>query len=416
MMSRKLQLGRYDYAGYSAFVMYSICSLVIPLMIVAIGRDLNFPLDDGGMAAGGVLHMTRSVAMVITLLFCGLISNYFGKRITMGLSIIFIGLGIACCAVAPAYWVLIPCLLIAGLGEGVCEGIATPFVQDMHPEAPERYVNIAHAFWSVGIVITVLVAGGLLTLGVNWRLVLGIAGVFTLLSSLGFLWKENPASPYPESAEKVNVEKLLSDTGKIVKVPRFWICCAAMFFGAGAEFGLTFWSAAYIQLTFNTGAWVAGLGTGMIALGMFIGRMVFGYFAKVCYLRRILFGCAGLTIPVTLLMAVLKPGIMPDLWLFILLFILLFLSGIGIAPYWPTTQVLGVSTMPKLDSTLLYIYFSAMGVPGCGFFTWLMGAVGDRYGLTGTLMVVPCCLLVFILIIFALGLTAKERKTAINRQ
>jgi len=311
---------------------------------------------------------------------------------------------------------LIPCLLIAGLGEGVCEGIATPFVQDMHPEAPERYVNIAHAFWSVGIVVTVLVAGGLLTLGVNWRIILGIAGVCTLLCSLCFLWKENPAHPYPEAKEKINFQKLFADSRKIVKVPRFWICCLAMFFGAGAEFGLTFWSAAYIQLTFRTGAWVAGLGTGMIALGMFVGRTAFGYFAKIDYLRRILLGCAGLTIPVTLLMAVLRRGMMPDSLLFILLFFLLFLAGIGIAPYWPTTQVLGVSTMPELDSTLLYIYFSAMGVPGCGFFTWLMGAIGDRYGLTGTLLVVPCCLVIFILIILALGFTAKERKRATNIQ
>ena len=415
-MNKKLNLGRYDYAGYMAFIMYSICSLIIPLLIVAIGKTLNFPIDDGGMAAGGVLHMTRSTSMVITLLFCGWISAFLGKRITMGLSIILIGLGISCCAIAPAYWVLIPCLLIAGLGEGVCEGIATPFVQDMHPEAPERYVNIAHAFWSVGIVVTVLVAGGLLTLGVNWRIILGIAGVCTLLCSLCFLWKENPAHPYPEAKEKINFQKLLADSRKIVKVPRFWICCLAMFFGAGAEFGLTFWSAAYIQLTFRTGAWVAGLGTGMIALGMFVGRTAFGYFAKIDYLRRILLGCAGLTIPVTLLMAVLRRGMMPDSLLFILLFFLLFLAGIGIAPYWPTTQVLGVSTMPELDSTLLYIYFSAMGVPGCGFFTWLMGAIGDRYGLTGTLLVVPCCLVIFILIILALGFTAKERKTAINRQ
>ncbi len=409
---KKLQLGRYDYAGYSAFVMYSICSLIIPLMIVAIGKDLHFPIDDGGMAAGGVLHMTRSAAMVITLLLCGLISNFFGKRITMGLSIVLIGIGMSCCAIAPAYWVLIPCLLTAGLGEGVCEGIATPFVQDMHPDAPERYVNIAHSFWSVGIVLTVLVAGGLLTLGVNWRIILGLAGIFTLLASLGFLWKENPAHPYPESAEKVNLGKLIADTAEIVKVPRFWLCCAAMFFGAGAEFGLTFWSAAYIQLTFQTGAWVAGSGTGMIALGMFIGRTVFGYFAQIRYLRRILLATASGTIPVTLAMAVLKPGMMPDVWLFIILFILLFLAGIGIASYWPTTQVLGVSTMPQLDSTLLYIYFSAMGIPGCGFFTWLMGAIGDRYGLTGTLMVVPCCLLFFIASVIALGSTGKvpERK------
>lgn len=399
-MSRKLKLGRYDYAGFSAFVTYSVCSLSIPLMIVPIGKSLNFPMDDGGMGAGGILHMARSIAMVITLLLCGWIAGIIGKRLTTGISIILIGIGICCCAFAPSYWVLLPALLIAGLGEGICEGIASPFVQDLHPESPERYVNIAHSFWSVGIVVTVLLAGGLLTLGVNWRIIFGVIGVLSLLSSLWFFWKENPAAPYPESKEKANLQKIYSDTMTIVKVPRFWRCCLAMFFGAGAEFGLTFWSAAYIQLTFQTGAWFASLGTGVIAMGMLTGRMIIGYFAKPHYLRYILLLASLGTIPVTLILAWLKPGMMPQGALFTLLFVFLFIAGAGIAPYWPSTQVYGVNSMQKLDSTLLYVFFSAMGIPGCGFFAWLMGAVGDKWGLTGAILVVPCTLIVFALIIF----------------
>ena len=36
-----------------------------------------------------------------------------------------------------------------------------------------------------------------------------------------------------------------------------------------------------------------------------------------------------------------------------------------------------------------------MGIPGCGVFSWLMGFVGDIYGLKGTILVVPICLVVF---------------------
>ena len=400
MAPEKLRLGRYDFAGYTAFAMYSVCSLSIPLLIVAIGRSLNFPLDDGGMEAGGVLHMVRSTAMLITLLLCGWISAFFGKRITMGLSIIMIGTGICCCAFAPAYWILLPCLLLAGMGEGISEGILTPFVQDLHPDSPERYVNIAHSFWSVGIFLAVLSSGILLTFGINWRLILGVLGVLTVISSLGFLWKENPAAPYPESSSPVDFKTIWQQTREIIRVPRFWRCCLAMFFGAGAEFGLTFWAAAYIELTFKTAAWVAGLGVGMIALGMFTGRTLFGYFAKPEYLRKILLFAASGTIPVTLALALLRPGIMPPAMLFTLLFILLFAAGVGIAPYWPTTQVYGVNSMPELDSTLLYVYFSAVGIPGCGFFSWFMGFIGDKYGLPGALMVVPASLAVFITVIY----------------
>jgi fucose permease len=40
-----------------------------------------------------------------------------------------------------------------------------------------------------------------------------------------------------------------------------------------------------------------------------------------------------------------------------------------------------------------------MGVPGAGIFSWLMGAVGDRYGLKGAILVVPATLIIFIAII-----------------
>ena len=399
-MREPLKFGRYDYASFSAFVTYSLCSLVIPLLIVSMGKSLNFPLDDGGMAAGGVLHAVRSAFMIITLLLCGFVAAKLGKRISIGISLLLCGTGIMLCAFSSAYWMLIPCLIFAGLGEGICEGLATPFVQDLHPESPERYVNISHSFWSVGIVVAVIGVGGLITLGASWRLILITAGILTILAGMLFLWKENPAKRYPESGENVDLPKICKQTVQIAKEPHFWICSLAMFFGAGAEFGLTFWAAAFIELTFKTGTFVAGLGTGAIAAGMFAGRTYFGYIAKPGNLKKILLYCSLATIPLTSILALLKPGIMPNCILFPLLFILLFLCGIGVAPYWPTMQVFGVNKLKNCDSTMLYIYFSAMGVPGCGIFSWLMGAAGDAFGLKGTILVVPACLVIYCLIVW----------------
>ena len=400
MSREQLKFGRYDYAGFAAFIMYSVCSLAIPLMIVAMGRDLNFPLDNGGMAAGGVLHAVRSIFMIAALLLSCIITARFGKRMTVGTSLVIFGAGITCCALTSQYWMLLPCLAAAGLGEGVCEGILTPFIQDMHPKAPERYVNIGHSFWSVGIACAVIFVSGALTIGISWRVTIAFVGILTAAASLAFLWKENPHHKYPEVKTEVDFGNLWKQTRLIAQQKRFWLCCIAMFFGAGAEFGLTFWAAAYIELTFKTSAFVAGLGTGAIAIGMFIGRAGFGYFAKPERLRYFLLGASLGTIPVTLLLTALNPGSMPSWLLFAILFILLFLAGIGISPYWPTTQVYGVTNLPECDSTLLYIYYSAMGIPGCGIFSWLMGFAGDHFGLKGTILVVPCCLVIFSAVIF----------------
>ena len=399
MAVRRLVFGRYDYAAFAAFTMYSVCAFVVPLMIVAMGNDLDFPIDDGGMGAGGFLHMTRSIFMIITLLVCGWISAKIGKRSTMGAAMLMMGAGITVMAVADSYWMLLPCLMVAGLGEGICEGLATPFIQGLHPDEPERYVSFGHAFWPVGIIISVLAISGSLSCGVNWRIPAAAAGIITMLTALGFYWKETKGKEYPEVKQELHWLDIMRYTGVIVKEKRFWLCCLAMFFGAGAEFGLTFWSAAYIKLNFATNDFIAGLGTGTIALGMFIGRTGFGYISKPHNLRYILLYSALGTIPVTLLLALLQPGMMPDWAMFTSLFILLFLAGIGIAPYWPTAQVYGVTMLPHCDSTMLYIYFSAMGIPGAGIFSWFMGVIGDMFQLTGAILVVPATLVIFIGII-----------------
>lgn len=411
MSHKPLHFGRYDIASFSAFTMYSVCSLAIPLMIVTMGKDLGFPLDKGGMSMGGLLHAARSSLMIVSLILCGLAAARLGKRLSMGFCVLFFGSGILLCAFTTGYWMLLPCLVLVGFGEGFCEGLATPFIQDLHKDTPERYVNIGHAFWSVGILLAVVLVSGLLTLGVNWRYVLGGIGILSVLSSLFFLWKENPNKKYPETKEEIDWKDLWDRTLVIIKEKSFWRCCGAMFFGAGAEFGLTFWSAAYIELSFKTSVFVAGLGTGAIAVGMFIGRTGFGYIAKPHTLRYINLFSALATIPLTLLLVCLKPGFMPDWATFTALFILLFLCGIGIAPYWPTTQVYGVQKLPHCDSTLLYVYFSALGVPGCGFFSWFMGYMGDKLGdLRATILIVPFSLLIFIGFLFYECWIRKEKK------
>lgn len=411
-MREKLHFGRYDYAGYFAFIVYAMCSLSIPLVLVAMGKDLNFPLDDGGMAAGGLLHLFRSIALFVALLFCGMIGGRIGKRRTMGMAVILMGTGIFLCSLSPVYFLLIPFLLIAGFGEGICEGMATPFVQELHTDAPERYVNIAHSMWSVGIFFCVIVAGALLTLGISWRIILLVCGCLGFLSGIFFLWKENPAKKYPESNHKDDPADIWRYSIAIAKSGRFWTYCAGMFMGAGAEYCLTFWAAAYLQLTFHASAWVAGAGTAAIAAGMFLGRVGFGFFARREYLKHILLGASLGTIPLILLLAYLKPEMFPSTnMMFAALLLILFLAGVGIAPFWPTLQVYGVEQLPELDSTMLYIYFSAMGVPGCGFFTWIMGVLGDRFGLRGAFMMLPASLVVYALIILAEGwLFPKKRK------
>jgi len=48
--------GRYDFANFFCFGSYAACSVAVPVVLVSLAQDLNFPLAEGGKGAGGALR------------------------------------------------------------------------------------------------------------------------------------------------------------------------------------------------------------------------------------------------------------------------------------------------------------------------------------------------------------------------
>ena len=380
-----MTFGRYDYAAFASFFAYAAGSVVVPVALVSLARNLGFPLEKGGMTAGGALHLGRTVPMVAAMLLCGFAAGRWGKRRTFGVSVALMGVGISLCAVAPAYGVLLLALVVAGCGEGVIEGLATPFVQDLHPDEPGRYLNFAHSFWSIGVLVTVLVSGGLLSLGVSWRVLVGAAAALGFFAA-ALLLLDSKTHRFPEHPEGVHWKAVGSQMLAILRTRGFWLFFAAMFVAGGGEFCLTFWCASFIQLNVLDAAWAGGVGTACFAGGMVVGRTGWGYLIRQHQLKQLIVWSALAGTVITLLFPFVR-----NLWV---LFGLLFLAGIASAPFWPSVQSYCADRLPETDTTMLFILLSCAGVPGCGVFTWLMGYVGDRTGNLGTAFyLVPACYL-----------------------
>lgn len=380
---RAMQFGRYDHATFLSFFSYAGASVVIPVALVSLARDLGFSLEEGGMTAGGFLHLARTVSMVASMLLCAFWAGRWGKRPTFGVSVFVMALGIFLCAFAPHYGILLLALFIAGSGEGVIEGLATPFVQDLHLREAGRYINFSHSFWSVGVLTTVLLVGFLLSIGVNWRLLVGCTAIPALSASLLLLWPAPPEKAYPEHPERFHRKEVAHKMKEVLNNGRFWLFYGAMFLAGGGEFCLTFWTASYIQLHFLDAAWAGGLGTACFAGGMVLGRSGWGFLLHQSHLKSLILGSALAGFAITVFFP-----FVGNLWLF---FGLLFLAGIATAPYWPSIQSYAVDCLPRLDSTSLLILLSCAGVPGCGFFTWLMGFMANRFGLDRAFFLVPIC-------------------------
>jgi MFS family permease len=390
--SRKMTFGRYDYAAFLTFISYAAGSVVLPIALLMLSRDLGFSLEEGGLAAGGALTLGRTLTIVLAMLYCGFAAGRWGMRQTYGWSVLLMGLGMGLCAFSPNYSFLFITLTLSGIGAGIIEGLATPFVQELHPKESGRYINFSHSFWSIGVVLTVLISGALLALGVSWRIVVGGTAATALLPALIVLWPESKGREYPDHPERLHWRTVMEQAKCIVALPRFWLFFTAMFLAGGGETCLAFWSASYIQINFQTTAWSGGVGTACFAGGMVVSRLGWGYLIKQHQLKQLLVysGLGGLVVTIFL------PSL-TGLWT---LFGVLFFAGIAIAPFWPSLQSYSADRLPKCDTTMLFILLSCAGIPGCGLFTWVMGYIANQgVGLGKAFYLVPLCFLLLTILV-----------------
>ena len=402
---KKLHFGCYDYASFLIFIAYAVGSVVFPVVIPDLAKELNFPLESGGMGAAGALHAVRSGAMVVSMIISGFLAARFGLRSTILPGVILMSGAVAGAVVAPSYGFLLMIMIFAGLGEGILEALSTPFVQELHrDDEPGRYVTFSHGFWSVGVALATVGVGVLLSYNCSWRIALTIAALCGVPGIILLILPSRDAQIRLNSAKRQSAGEVICNSGQILKCGRFWFFVAAIFFAGGGEWCLTFWIPTFVRLAHGGSAFAAGVAMALFAFGMMLGRMFSGMWVAERFQFRLLM-ITGIT---TCVIGSLLP-FAPDVFT---VCVLVTLAGISVGPFWPNIQCLCVNEL-KMDSTLIYILLSCAGIPGCGIFSWLQGAVGDiRWiGLRHSFFLMPLSILIMTVV---LALACRRRKSRVT--
>jgi len=373
-----------DIASSAYLMSYAASAVATPICLLVLSRELNLNLTEGGS-----IEATRAILLMIILLFSGFAASRWGKTAVLHTGGVILTLGLLCYGLAPSYLFILLAMVLVGLGGGLIEALVNPLIQDLHPRDSGRYLNVINAFFSVGVLTTVLFVGELLTWNVSWRNIFAGLAFFSLLVVLFFFLssikahKDGRIPPEPEGNP-------LHHTREILRDRHFWIFGMAMVCGGGVESAYTFWSASYIQIYYHTAPRAGAIGTAIFACGMIIGRMAGGLVKQQWLHLQILFSAlAGLIISFGFF------------WISSLssLFVLLFFAGLACACYWPSIQSYAADRI-RGESTMLFILLSAMGIPGFALTSWIMGRMGDLYGLKTSFMLIPILFFMLILTMF----------------
>ena len=373
---------RIDTAARTSLFLYANTSVVLPVCLLAVTSELGFSFTQAG-----ALSLIGSFVQFGILLGAIPIAAAMGKIRPLRWGIWIIAGGLLLFTRITGYVQALAAIAVIALGQALIEALQTPLIEDIHPEDDGSRQVLLHSFWPMGIIVGTVLTGEALSRGVPWRIVFIALAALCLLG--GTLYPNRAKAALPRSRAD------LSHMGEIFSRPLFWVFCFALAFAGAAEGGFTFWTASYIQIEFGTLPRSGGLGTAFFSLGMAAGRLTTSRIAARFGLRRILVIAVAMALLFGISVFFIRS--LP------MLYGVMVIMGLFIAPFWPALQTYTVRRLGA-DPTMVMVFMSCFGVIGFAGASFLMGIIGDTFGLRTSFLVAPCALSVL------LALIALERR------
>jgi fucose permease len=371
---------------------YASSATITPICLVLVAQE--FGLD---LARAGSLEVSRSVLITAVLLASPWVAAHFGKARALGYASLLMGLGLLAYAFAPGYGAILLALALVGTGSGVLEGLINPLVQALAPRDSGRWLNLVNAFWSVGVLATMLGGGEWLTRGGDWRTAMIALGAVSAVTGAAFLRAR--AVDAADRAE-AGLGAAWRRAREVLVAPGFGVFVALMLLAGAVEGAFTFWSATLVQLEFGGSARAGGVATACFAGGMIAGRFAAAVWVPQAGLPRLIL--------VSALGGAVVSAAMPLLGSITAVGVGLALAGLCVACFWPSLQSYAAERI-RGEPTEIFVLLSVAGIPGMGGVSWLLGLLADSVGLRSALWLVPPLFLALA------GLMAWEQRQPIKR-
>ena len=369
--------GKLLAAGVGGFVVLAACVGIPSVMLDRIGE--TFGLSE---SLKGLIGSMRGVTLLPMVVASGVLADRFGKRMLLVLGSAAAAGGLGLMGSAPSYGLLLVASGVAGVGCGVFEAVVSPLVVEMYPARATARLNLVHASFNMGIVLS---SASYLAVhwGGDWRVVFPWAALAGVVVTALFGVGRYPATVPGKEAS--------ASLGGILRRPLFWALVAAMSLTAGVELGATTWIANFIESETEAPGLYGAAGLGAFALAMMVGRLMTTGLARRVRPIGILFFSAVLGAGTIVIAAYARH------WAVNIVFF--GLTGVFIACFWPTILAYASERFGSSSSTL-FALLSAAGILGTMLTPYLVGRIADASDL-GTGIAALGALLVVSAIIFA---------------
>lgn len=245
-------------------------------VVFAFGPCLTSMAETFGVPVGrlGLLFTLYAVGLIPSVLLNGYLCEVMGRRrlqlaavCVMAVGCVLFGI-VASVGGPLAFPLALAVMALLGYGGGGIEAVTNVLVTDDNQPSPAFALNVTHAFFAVGAVLSPLAVSLLLRSGLSWQLVFYGSAV-VLATLLIVLLPQRMPRPTSDPVPPLAALGLL-------RSPLVLLFLAALTLYVGAEVGLSAWVSPLMETELGVPRDMAGLSVSVFWASMIVGRVAVG--------------------------------------------------------------------------------------------------------------------------------------------
>jgi len=321
----------------------------------------------------GTIASAQALGLIIASLGVGPLLDNEGKKLGLILGLAFICIALFALPRSPGFRSILFLIFLLGVGGGIVVTAANALASDVGQAHRATALNLVNLFFGLGGLTTPFIAANLF--GRNWvRLCYTIASLAVVTLLVQILTK----MPAPTGVEGF----VLADAAPVLARPLLLLIGLFLFLYIGCEVGVWNWLPRHLiaqGIPESRALNILSLG---FALGLLIGRLgISAVLIRVPAVTVTLVASVAMAFTTFLMLRTNRPAAA---------FVLVFLSGLSMAPVFPTTLAIVADAFLRMTSTAMGFVITC-GWIGLAVSSRIIGVIagGDPRRLKKALLVIP---------------------------
>jgi fucose permease len=316
--------------------------------------------------AGAVIS-AGAIGYFISTFLCGILTDRIGPRLVIASGLLLQAVGLSLFAITPVFLINMPLQFLIGFGQGGTEVVVNFSVVRIEKGGQSRLMNLMHASFSFGAIISSFIIGRLTTIESGWHLTyrgLAILSFMMAVSMFFIPFELLEKKEIPVNKNRGNLH--------LLKKPLLIFSFLILLLYVGSEMGVSSWVAEYYVKVLHTTSSVGAYMVSLLWAGILIGRLGISAGYRGSKQPELLFTMSVMCLLSLIFATMMKKPVSAGAGFFI--------SGLGYSAIYPVVIALVGRGFPESQSTAIGFTSTGGGV-GAFIFPFVMAAISERFGL-----------------------------------